>query len=302
MGGAGPAGRSDPGRGLSSVATGPMGRHPLRVETMSEGARRSAWIAGGAAIVFSGAIWLLAQSQNTEPAPPDVVPRALASATLLGAPGLLGWIGAWTSRRVVLAAAGVLCLFQSAISFSGATLIYLMPAVILLRAAMAGSDVSPRKPIRMGRVVIAAVLSVPLALMMILSVGLLGVLLAVLIAGLAAGRDSENGGPALTPSDALRGLSLVILVIAAWAATLALTETACWIATAAGDGGLAWERIAPTDTLELGDGIVASTCAGGTPTAPGVVVAAVLLVGALAVAALPLPSPSPGRMPSTELR
>lgn len=286
---------------MSSVASGPLGRHPLRPEMMSEGARRSAWMAGGAAIVFSMAIWLLAQSQSTELAPPDVVPRALASATLLGAPGLLGWIGAWTSRRVVMAAAGVLCLFQSAISFSGATLIYLIPAVIFLRAAMAGSDVSARKPIRLGRVVIAAIVSVPIALVMILTVGVLGILLVALVAGVAAGRDSEGGGPALTPGDALRGLSVVVLVIAAWAAALALTETTCWVASAAGDGGFAWERIAPTDTLELGEGIVASTCASGTPTARGVVVAAVFLVGALAVAALPIRSPSAGRLPSTEL-
>lgn len=286
---------------MSSVARNHAGRHPRRFEPMAESARRTALVAGGATIAFSVTLGLLAQSQS-DLTPPDVVPRALASTVLLGGPGLLGWVGALTRRRSVLVAAGILCLVQSAISFSGVTLIYLMPGVLLLRAASAGADVPGRAPIRLGRVAIAAALSVPIALIMILTVGVLSVLLVAFVAGLSASRGSGADRPVVTATDALRGLAAVILVIGAWASSLALTETTCWAATATGDGGLAWERIARTNTLELGEGIVASTCASGTPTAAGVIAAAVLLVGALAAAALPIRSRSPGLQPSTELR
>jgi len=253
---------------------------------MTEEARRLSWIAGGAAIAFSVAIWLLAQSQ-IDLEPPDVVPTPLLSAILLGVPGLLGWIGAATGRRTVLVAAGILCLFQSAIAFSGVTLIYLLPAVIFLRAATDGPYASTRAPIRLRRVVAAAVLSVPIALIVILNIGFLGVVLIALVAGLAASRRSDGGRPAVGGRDAGRGSAVVVLVIGAWAATLALTETTCWIATARAEGGLAWERIPPTDTLTLGFGVVASSCASGTATPTGVVIASVLLVIALAAAGIP---------------
>lgn len=253
---------------------------------MSGGARRLSWIAGGATIAFSVTIWLLAQSQ-TDLAPPDVVPRPLLTAILLGVPGLLGWIGAATGRRTVLIAAGTLCLVQSAISFSGVTLLFLLPGVVFLRAATEERDASGGQPMRLLMVAVAAVVSVPIALIVVFNTGLLGVLTLALVAGLAASRRFDKGRPAVSGRNAGRGSAVVILVIGAWAAILAWTETTCWIATAAAGGGLAWERIPPTDTLTLGPGIVASSCSSGQATPTGVVVAAVFLIMALGAAALP---------------
>jgi hypothetical protein len=84
----------------------------------------------------------------------------------------------------------------------------------------------------------------------------------------------------------------VLLTIGAWVATLALTEMTCWIArdttrAGLGGGGILWERIPPTDTLTLGPGVVASSCASGMVTPTGIAVAAVLLVVAVLIAAAP---------------
>jgi hypothetical protein len=261
--------------------------------TMSARARRLAWIAGGAAIAFSAAIWVLARSQGGLD-PPDLVPRPLASAILLATPGLLGWIGAATDRRTVIVAAGVLCLFQSVIAFSGVTLIYLVPGIIFLRAAAAEPhpDTDTRRPIRPLNVVLAALLSIPIALVVIVNLGLLGIVLLILIVmvtGIASSRRSGTAPPSVTGRDVARGTAVVLLVVGAWAATLAITETTCWIARDAAGGGLAWERIPPTDELTVGPEIVASSCTSGTMTPTGLAVAGLLLIAALGVTVVPLP-------------
>jgi hypothetical protein len=263
---------------------------------MTEPARRLSWIAGAAVIAFSVAIWVLARTQDPLEAP-DLVPRPLASALLLSMPGLLGWIGAATGRRTVLVAAGILCLFQSAISFSGVTLIYLLPAIIFLRAATAAPersgaeppDSAPSRPIR---VVVAAVISVPIALVVMLKVGLLGIILMALVAGLAASRREGRPVPRPSALEAARGAVMIVLVIGAWAASFVLTETTCWVGHAAAGGGVVWERIPPTDTLYAGAGDVLSSCSTGVVTPLGLAVAALLLVVAVALAAVPV---RPGR-------
>ena len=262
---------------------------------MSDASRRLAWIAGGAAIAFSVGIWVLARTQDGLD-PPDLVPRPLASAILLATPGLLGWIGAATGRRTILIAAGVLCTLQSMIAFSGVTLIYLVPGIIFLRTAAAEPDARTRRPIRPLNLVLAALLSIPIALFVIVNVGLLGIVLLILlvvVATISASRRSGTGASAVTGRDVARGAAVVLLVIGAWAASLAITETTCWIARRAADGGLVWERIPPTNELTAGADIVASSCGSGTMTPTGLVIAAALVIAALAIAINPL-----GRAPS----
>jgi hypothetical protein len=249
-------------------------------------ARRLAGIAGASVIAFAVAIWLLAgRGDGSEP--PDLISRALASAVLLGAPGLIGLIGAATGRRTVLIAAGVTCLFQSLISFSGVTLIYLVPAILFLRSASDRGATASSEPIRPLRVVLAAVAAVPIALVVIVNTGLLGVVLLALVAGLAASTRRGASGLALTGGEAARGAAIVLLVVGAWAATLVLAETVCWTAHRAPGGGVTWERIPPTNTITLAQGDVSGGCAGGTTTPLGAVVAGGLLLLAVGVAALP---------------
>jgi hypothetical protein len=249
-------------------------------------ARRLAGIAGAVVVAFAVAIWVLAGRDNGSE-PPDLISRALASAVLLGAPGLIGLIGAATGRRTVLIAAGVTCLFQSVISFSGVTLIYLIPAILFLRSATDRGGSPPSAPIRPLRVALAAVAAVPIALVVILNTGLLGVVLLALVAGLAASRRRGAQGPGLTGGDAARGVAIVLLVIGAWSATIVLAETVCWIAHEAPGGTVTWERIPPTNSITLEQGDISGGCAGGTITPTGVAVAGGLLLLAVAVAALP---------------
>jgi hypothetical protein len=249
-------------------------------------ARRLASIAGASVIAFAVAIWLLAgQSDGSEP--PDLISRPLASAVLLGAPGLVGLIGAATGRRTVLVAAGVTCLFQSAISVSGVTLIYLVPAILFLRSATDEGGSSSSEPIRPLRVALAAVVAVPIALILILNVGFLGVVLLAIVAGLASSRRRGGQSLGLTGGEAARGAAIVLLVVGAWAATLVLAETVCWTAQKAPGGGVTWERIPPSNTLTLEAGDVSAGCAGGTITPIGAVVAAGFLLLAMGVAAFP---------------
>jgi hypothetical protein len=249
-------------------------------------ARRLAGIAGASVIAFAVAIWLLAgQYDGSEP--PDLVSRGLASAVLLGAPGLIGLIGAVTRRRTVLVAAGVACLFQSAISFSGVTLIYLVPAILFLRSATDGGWTSPSEPIRPLRVALAALVAVPVALIIVLNVGFLGVVLLALVAGVASSMRRGGRRNGLTGGEAARGVAIVLLVIGAWAATLVLAETVCWIAHEAPGGAITWERIPPTNTLALEAGDVSGGCAGGTITPTGAAVAGGLLALAVGLAAFP---------------
>jgi hypothetical protein len=255
-------------------------------QMMGPHARRLASIAGASVVAFAVAIGLLAAGQSKGSEPPDLISRGLASAVLLGAPGLIGLIGAVTGRRSVLIAAGATCLFQSAISFSGVTLIFLVPAIILLRSATDQGGSSPREEIRPLRVVIAAVAAVPIALIVILNVGLLGVVLLALLAGIAA--TARRGGQRLrlTGAEAARGAAIVLLVIGAWAATFVLAETVCWIAHQT-PAGITWERIPPTNTISLGVDDVSGGCAGGTITPIGAAVAAGLILLAIGVALLP---------------
>jgi hypothetical protein len=253
---------------------------------MSRGATRLAFLAGGSVIAFAVTIWLMAREPDTF-GPPEAMSRALISAVLLGAPGVVGSIGAATGRRTVVIAAGVLCLLQAGISFSGVTLLYLVPAIAFLRAGTEPLGTTATQRFRPLRVVLAVVLALPVALFVVYSIGLLGVLILAVVAGLASARQPDGRASPLAAGDAARGAAIVLLVIGAWIATFALAETVCWVGREAPSGEIAWERIPPTNTLTLELGEVAAICSGGTPTDLGVAVAGMLALVAFAVAANP---------------
>jgi hypothetical protein len=79
------------------------------------------------------------------------------------------------------------------------------------------------------------------------------------------------------------GLLPIAFLIAAWAVVLANTETTCWIASAAPDGGIVYRTIPETGSIELGLEDLGGSC-DTEPTVPGLVGAGGLLLASVGVA------------------
>jgi hypothetical protein len=81
------------------------------------------------------------------------------------------------------------------------------------------------------------------------------------------------------------GAALVVgLGIVAWIVPFARSETVCWIARSGPQGSTVYERVPLTDTITLGPGMIAGGCDGGAFTPDGVTIAAILVIGAVALA------------------
>jgi hypothetical protein len=78
---------------------------------------------------------------------PAIVPRPVVIALLLALPAALAAVAAARGSRPVFIAAGVLCLLQSFVSFGGATLGFLIPALLLILLGVEGgaSAARPRR-------------------------------------------------------------------------------------------------------------------------------------------------------------
>ena len=113
---------------------------------------------GAAAIVagYACVVGLISASASAgEPGPPEVVPRPVVIAVLLMLPAAIATIGAWRRCGPLLIAAGILCLAQSFIAFSGVTLPFVIPAVLLL--VIGGRASAVPHPRRAGLAAIAVV-------------------------------------------------------------------------------------------------------------------------------------------------
>jgi hypothetical protein len=242
----------------------------------------AAGIAAGCALLL-GVIASAAGSAGV----PAEIPRGVVLASLLGAPAAIGGLGAVSGRRVLLVAAGILCLCLSVLAFSGVTLILLVPALLFLRASVSdAAEPRPRQAPNRLRLLALIALAVPVALV-VTRLGIFGLLPLVAFGGLAAGLG-RNGALRPRASDALIGVVVVGLVLGATYAALAFTQTICWSARPT-PAGLAYERIPVREELGPigGDtGIVASGCSSGEPTIEGTALAGVLLIGSIAITAL----------------
>jgi hypothetical protein len=78
---------------------------------------------------------------------PAIVPRPVVIALLLALPAALAAVAAVRGSRPIFIAAGVLCLLQSFVSFGGATLGFLIPALLLIVLGVEGGS-TPRTPRR----------------------------------------------------------------------------------------------------------------------------------------------------------
>ena len=157
-------------------------------------------------------------------------------AFLLGLPAVLAATAAIRGSRAIFVAAGVLCLFQSFIAFSGITFGFLIPGFVLI--------------------------------------------------GLGLSRAPNEDAAPVPRREAIAGLLVVALGIAAWLVPFATSETVCWIAKAGPDGDPVYRLIPDTGTISLQLDEIAGGCDGGAFTLQGLMVAGVLALGALAMAGL----------------
>lgn len=239
----------------------------------------AAGIAAGCAVLLG----VVASSAGST-VPQGEIPRGVILAFLLGAPAAIGALGAVSGRRVLLVAAGILCLCQSVLAFSGVTLILLLPALLFLRAGVSDPGEAPaRQAPNPLRLLVLVVLAVPVALLAVTRLGIFGLLPLVAFGGLAAGLG-RNGALRVRPKDALIGVVVIGLVIGATFAAFAFTQTVCWDDYG---GGNVVVRVVPTMPTE--ESFVApfgGGCSSGEPTIEGTALAGGLLIGSVAISGL----------------
>jgi hypothetical protein len=189
---------------------------------------------GAAAIIAGYALVVAAISANAtagELRPPETVPAPVRLAVLFLLPAFVAAIGAIRRSRPILVAAGVLCLAQSWVSFSGVTIPFMVPAFLLIALGARSDDAKASRRAMVGGVVV------------------------------------------------------VVVGFAMWVAPFAMTATTCWVAETGADGTIVSRQVPETETQTLGPTEVGAGCDGGTVTVQGVALAAVLWIGAVAVAA-----------------
>ncbi|TMC63598.1 MAG: hypothetical protein E6J17_04925 [Chloroflexi bacterium] len=256
----------------------PADRSPAPVRTLG-------LFAAAIAALWAAGLALLTASNQT-PGLPAEIPWPLVFGAVLGTPALIGGLGAVSGRRTLLVAAGILCLADSVLAFSGVTLVLLVPGLAFLRAAAATPPPAIREPVRPLRRVALAALAAPVAVLAVLNFGVFGVVGLVALSGVVA-ILARRGRPAVGLRDAVTGIAVVGLVLGAMFAALTNTQTICWNARST-PTGVVYERIPVQQEFGPigGDtGIVASGCAGGQPTIEGTALTSTLLVGAIAIAA-----------------
>lgn len=102
-----------------------------------------ALVAAGIALACAALLTAFMASQSNDP-PNALIPRWIVIGGLFALPGTVGLIGALRTRRAVIVAAGLLCFGQAFLAFSLVTIPFLIPAVVLLAAGVAGASPSIR--------------------------------------------------------------------------------------------------------------------------------------------------------------
>jgi hypothetical protein len=111
-----------------------------------------------AAIIAGYALAVAANSASTtatvELRPPEVVPSPIRLALLFLLPAVVAAIGAMRRSRPILVAAGVLCLAQSFVAFSGITIPFVVPAFLLLALGTRNDGTGSSRRAKVGGVVV----------------------------------------------------------------------------------------------------------------------------------------------------
>jgi hypothetical protein len=252
-------------------------------------------LGAGVQLLLAVALGAISSGPFDFPNPPETVPRGLAIGLLFAVPAVIGALGAIAGRRALLVAAALASTAGSVVSFSGVTLVFLMPALLFAVAAGTGGSVSstPRQPC--WRLALFVVLAAPVVTVAVLRLGILVVpalMLLVLILQLARGTATAS------LRDTLVGLAVagVIggLVIGSGWALFSMTETRCWTAYRT-PAGIEYRTIPEADTgeVQLGGDEIAGGCDSGELTPRGAGLAALLAAAAIGIAALASRSPHP---------
>ena len=110
----------------------------------SASTRRLGWFAAALIVAFGLFVAVLPLLLYHEPRSPWWFYRPVALFVLFSVPAAIAAVGTIARRRSLLIAAGVVCLLQASISFSGVTFGFLVPAVLLL--ALGIGDRGPATP------------------------------------------------------------------------------------------------------------------------------------------------------------
>jgi hypothetical protein len=98
--------------------------------------RRLGYVVAAAIAAFAvvvAAFPLIQQAGSGDLNGPDIVPRPMVIGLLLAMPAVLAAIAAFRGSRPIFVAAGVLCLLQSIVgAFSGVTLGFVIPGILLI--------------------------------------------------------------------------------------------------------------------------------------------------------------------------
>ena len=119
--------------------------------------KRMALLGSAVILVYGLFVALLPFALYDDPRPPWWIYRPIALFGLFGVPAVVASIGAVRGSRSLLVAAGVLCLLQAYIAFSGVTIGFIVPAILLL--VLGGSDSWPDAA-RVSRAVLLASVAV----------------------------------------------------------------------------------------------------------------------------------------------
>ncbi len=119
---------------------------------------------GGLAIAIAALPLFQAAGWSGSLGGPAIVPRPVVIATLLGLPAGVAAIAALRESRPMFIAAGVVCLLQSVVAFSGVTLGFVIPGILLVAVGLEHSPKATAGPASGRRASAAGVLVVGLAI------------------------------------------------------------------------------------------------------------------------------------------
>ena len=119
---------------------------------------------GGLAITIAALPLIQAAGWSGSLGGPAIIPRPVVIATLLGLPAGVAAIAALRESRPMFIAAGVVCLLQSVVAFSGVTLGFVIPGILLVAVGLERLPTTSARPTGGRRAWVAGVLVVSLAI------------------------------------------------------------------------------------------------------------------------------------------